>query len=167
MQFYSKTKLIISIVIGISLSVTMAFVVYHIQMESVNTKKEIEQVKTQVQDLIDKLYKEGNVSYMESSKIGYDEGMRYSYLSSHNLLIAIAKFNVKTKAYHDDPETIRNSKKAYRTKSRVTTTAVLLGLLSPIITIPSILLVVFILTITWYFILNRIDELSKAIQGKR
>ena len=65
---YNKTKLIVSIVFGIALSVTMAFVVYQIQIGSADNKKEIEQVKTQVQDLIDKLHKEEGVSYIEQKQ---------------------------------------------------------------------------------------------------
>ena len=167
MKFYSKTKFIISIVIGICLSVNLAFIVYESQIETANTNKAIEQVTTQVKALIDKLYEEGTVSYTESSKIGYSEGADYSYLSGHNLSIAKAKFDVNTKAHHDDPDTIKKSKKVYRTKSEVQTTAILVGFFSPILTIPFCLLVPFIVSVIWYFVLDRINEMSNAIQGKR
>ena len=104
---------------------------------------------------------------MESSKIGYDEGMSYPYLSRHNLSIAKARFDVRTEAHHDDPDTIKKSKKSYRTEAGVTATATLIGVFSPILTIPFSLLVLFIVGVVWYFVLDRVNELSKAVQGRR
>ena len=170
MRFYSKTKLIISIIVGIAVSGTVAITIYVVQIKTANTNAEIMHVKYQVQGLINKLYRE-EVTYEEILRIGIYEGRTSSYLSNYNLSIANAKYNIRTKGYHDDPVTIKESKKSYRTKRRVITTAILVGVFSPILTIPFcmsvIFLVIFIPNFLWHFILDRISELSKSIQGKR
>ena len=111
---------------------------------------------------------EGSLTWSDIDNIGINPGYySHSYLSNHNREIAIAKVKVNTGKYSSDDNTIQKSIKRYKIESDVNRIAVLIGILSLVITIPFSLLILYIVTVLWYFILNRISELSKAVQGKR
>ena len=162
-KFYTKTRCIISSVIGILLSMIIAGIYYSAEIDTADTKEEIVRIEKHVADMLNTLYEGGSLKWSDINNI-YD---RNSYLSNYNRRIARARVKVKTSEYSNDFNTIEQSLKKYKIESNVIRTAVLIGIVSLIITIPFSLLILYIVTVIWYFALNRISELSKAIQGKR
>ncbi len=177
-KFYTKARCIISSVIGILLSTIIAGGYYSGQIDTADTKEEIIRVEKHVADLLNTL-SEGSLTWSDIDNIGYDGSPRSigsgnwryprwkGYLSNYNRQIAMARVKVKTSEYSSDLNTIEQSLKEYKTESDVVKIAVLIGILSLVITIPFSLLILYIVTVIWYFVLNRISELSKAVQGKR
>ncbi len=172
-KFYTKTRCIISSVIGVLLSTIIGGMYYSDQIDTVDTKEEIIRVEKHVADLLNTL-SEGSLKWSDIDSIGKKSGYygqryprRNSYLSNYNREIAMARVKVETTKYSSDLNTIERSQKEYKIESDVIRIAVLIGIGSVLITIPFSLLIFYIVTILWYFILNRISELSQAIQGKR
>ena len=170
-KFYTKARCIISSVIGILLSTIIAGMYYSDQIDTANTEEEIIRVEKHVADLFNTL-REGSLTWNDIDNIGKNRYRQsYSgstgYLSNYNREIAMARVKVETTEYSNDLNTIEQSLKKYKIESDVIRTAVLIGIVSFIITIPFSLLILYIVTIIWYFVLNRISELSKAVQGKR
>ena len=172
-KFYTKARCIISIVIGILLSTIIVGLYYSEEIDTADTKEEIMHVEKHVADLLNTL-REGSLKWSDIDNIGTKP--RYSarsysrwrsYLSNYNREIAMARVKVKTSEHSNDLNTIEQSLKKYRIKSDVIRTAVLIGIVSLFITIPFSLLILYIVTVIWYFVLNRISELSNAVQGKR
>ena len=167
-KFYTKVRCIISSIIGILLSTIIAGMYHSDQIDKANTEEEIIRVEKHVADLFNTL-REGSLTWNDIDNIGKNPGyysQRYSrstgYLSNYNREIAMARVKVETTEYSNDLNTIEQSLKKYKIESDVIRTAVLIGIVSLIITIPFSLLILYIVTVIWYFILNRISELSKA-----
>lgn len=172
-KFYTKARGIISSVIGILLSTIIAGMFYSGQIDTADTEEEIIRVEKHIGDLLNTL-SEGSLTWSDIDNIGKNPryyGQRYArwsgYLSNYNREIAMAKVKVKTTEYSGDFNTIEQSLKKYKKRSDVIGMTVLIGILSLIITIPFSLLMLYIVTVIWYFALNRISELSNAVQGKR
>lgn len=166
-MFFSKTRLILSIIIGLLLSVQIASVIYSDLMKTADSDKNIRSLKGEVANLLEKLREEGSLYRDEKDKIG-KVGNRHSfqYVTSHNRNIALAKVNSNLEGY-EDSHTINLSKKSYRTEKWVNNITWVIAISGLIITIPFGLLILYVVTVVWFFILNRISELSNAIQGKR
>ena len=193
-MFFSKTRLILAIIIGLYLSPLIAFLVSSsVLIETADDDWDIRLLKDEVAYLLDRLKEEGGefALLLEAKpEMGLEQlleakvfsnfqdeiakvGMRNSqqYVSSHNRNIALAKVMVNLKRYQGDHDTINLSKKSYRTEKWVIKITWIIAICGLIITIPFGLLVLYVVigvaTAVWFFILNRISELSNAIQGKR
>ena len=192
-MFFSKTRLILSIIIGLYLSLLIASLVYSVLIETADSNENIYELKGDVAYLLDRLKEEGGEfallleakpemglkQLLEAQVFSnfQDEiakvGMRNSrqYVSSHNRNIALAKVKINLKRYQEDRDTINLSKKSYRTEKWVIKITWIIAICGLIITIPFGLLMLSVVTVVatavWFFILNRISELSNAIQGKR
>ncbi len=193
-MFFSKTRLILAIIIGLYLSLLIASLVSSsVLMKTADDEWDIRLLKGDVAYLLDRLKEEGGefALLLEAKpEMGLEQlleaevfsnfqdeiakvGMRNSqqYVSSHNRNIALAKVMVNLKRYQGDRDTINLSKKSYRTEKWVIKIGWIIAICGLIITIPFGLLVLYVVTgvatAVWFFILNRISELSNAIQGKR
>lgn len=177
-MFFSKTRFILSIIIGILLSTMIVGMGYYYSyIDTADTKEDITRVEKHVAELLNSL-SEGSLQWSDIDNIGMNPDFLdlghsrlgrklLSYLSDYNRQIAMARVKVKTSKYLSDPNTIEQSHKKYKIRSEVLINAVFIGFLSLILTIPFSLLMLYIVTVLWGFILNRISELSNAIQGKR
>ena len=170
MRFYSKPRLIISIIIGIAISVASAIVIYRDQIKDADSKEKIEIAKAYVEKVIGEKGEDRFLSYGKAYE-AVGEIRSIIRLSGYNEIIAVSKININLPEGNMRAGIVESSKKAYKTTGEVTTKAILIGIFSPILTIPFslliIFLVIFIPTLLWHFILDRINELSKSIQGKR
>lgn len=172
-KFYTKTRCIISSVIGILLSTIIGGMYYSDQIDTADTKEEIIRVEKHVADLLN-ILGEGSLKWSDIDSIGkksgyYGQGYsrRNIYLSNYNREIAMARVKVETTKYSSHLNTIERSQKEYKIESDVIRIAVLIGIVSVLITIPFSLLIFYIVTILWYFILNRISELSQVSFTRR
>ena len=171
-MFFSKIRLILSIIIGLLLSLLIANLVNSVLMKTADRDENIRSLKGDVAILLEKM---GDNPFPkvrpdpdyrdEIDKIG--KGMSLQYVSSHNRNIALAKVKINLKRYQEDSDTINLSKKSYRTEKWVIKITWIIAICGLIITIPFGLLLLYVVTAVWFFILNRISELSNAIQGKR
>ncbi len=153
-KFYTKARCIISSVIGILLSTIIAGMYYSDQIDTANTEEEIIRVEKHVADLFNTL-REGSLTWNDIDNIGknrYRQSYSRStgYLSNYNREIAMARVKVETTEYSNDLNTIEQSLKKYKIESDVIRTAVLIGIVSFIITIPFSLLILYIVTIKQY-----------------
>lgn len=207
-MFFSKTRLILSIIIGLYLSLLIASLIGSVLMKAADDDWDIRLLKGEVANLLEK-HKEKMIIYNYRSIIEKDPEMEKNpfsqafrkkwvetfhseidaigrHVTSHNRNIARAKFIAKFMAqvYEDtiirnaskgdlnwNHDTINLSKKSYRTEKWVIKITWVIAICGLIITVPFGLLMLYVVivvaTAVWFFILNRISELSNAIQGKR
>ncbi len=223
-MFFSKTRLILSIIIGILLSVLIASLVNSVLMVTADNDENIHTLKGDVANLLaaeamDDINRLNMLNMLETQaleeaaattddlnrylqlleaqaleeaaattddlkglildiearaisnfrdeidKIGTRNSRRYVTL--HNRNIALAKVKINLKGYQEDRDTINLSQKSYRSEKWVNNITWVIAICGLIITIPFSLLMLYVVTVVWFFILNRISELSNAIQGKR
>ncbi len=209
-MFFSKTRLILSIIIGLLLSVPIVSLVNSVLMETADPDWRIRLLKGEVANLLELLdginFNLLEAQTLEEAAAATDDINRYlqlleqaleeadtdarisyvklleamdvshfrdeidkmgQHVTSHNRNIALAKVKINLKRYQEDRDTINLSKKSYRTEKWVNNITWVIAISGLIITIPFGLLMLYVVTVVWFFILNRISELSNAIQGKR